>query len=139
MYNIKQLILLSKVLFLNALIIAAHGSRRALSNEEVVKLAEQLALAGNEHYQLIKAAFLELADPLIPEAIDECIKQGATKVVVLPYFLNSGRHAIEDIPQIVEQAQQQYPNVQLSVAPHLGTSPKMLELLSAAADEALAN
>lgn len=122
---------------MNALILAAHGSRKALSNDEVMNLADKLSDVSKESYPIVAGAFLELAEPSIEDAIANCINLGANKVVVLPYFLNSGRHAAEDIPNIVNAAKQQYPQVEFVVAPHLGSSEKMLDLLVAAAGTAL--
>ena len=86
---------------MKALLLVAHGSRRKQSNDEVVALAEKLKNSCGEQYDIVKSAFLELADVLIPEGIEQCISDGATSIIVLPYFLNSGRHVFEDIPNII--------------------------------------
>jgi len=120
---------------MKALLLVAHGSRRQQSNDEVVVIAEKLKAICAEHYEIVHAAFLELADPLIPDGIKHCINDGATSVVVLPYFLNSGRHVVEDIPEIVNATKQLYPNVNISIAPHLGASDLMMDLLMSCANK----
>lgn len=119
---------------MKALLIVAHGSRREESNVEVRKIATQLRQCSTDQYHIVRAAFLELADPLIPEGIKQCIDDGATSVIVLPYFLNSGRHVVEDIPRIVAQTRQGYPGIEIGVAPHLGASALMMDLLIATAN-----
>ena len=114
---------------MKALLLVAHGSRRAQSNDEVHVLAKKLRQFCSEQYPIIEAAFLELADPLIPDGIQKCVEQGACEVKVLPYFLNSGRHVVEDIPGIVEVARPDYPDVCIHVTPHLGGSELMMQLL----------
>lgn len=114
---------------MKALLLIAHGSRRKQSNDEVVILAERLKLTCSDQYEIIHAGFLELAETLIPDAIKRCIDEGATSVIVLPYFLNSGRHVIEDIPNIVNNTKLQYPNIDIKIAPHLGASSLMMDLL----------
>jgi len=114
---------------MKALLLIAHGSRRKQSNIEVVMLAEKLKQKCSEHYPIIHAGFLELALPLIPEAIKKCVDDGATSIIMLPYFLNSGRHVIEDIPTIVNDTEKDYPNVEIKIAPHLGNSSLMIDLL----------
>jgi len=74
---------------MNALLLVAHGSRRKQSNDEVAHLAEKLKNNCGEQYDIVKPAFLELSDVLIPEGIEQCIAEGATSITVLPYFLNS--------------------------------------------------
>ncbi len=119
---------------MNALLLVAHGSRRKESNNEVVRLAAKLKDTCSDQFPIIHAGFLELSDPLIPDGISRCIDEGATSVIVLPYFLNSGRHVVEDIPRIVEEVTVQYPDVDIKVASHLGASDLMIELLVSTAN-----
>lgn len=114
---------------MDALLLVAHGSRRQQSNQEVTELADQLRKACDASYQIVHAGFLELASPSIDEGISQCVSDGAKRVTVLPYFLNSGRHVVEDIPEIVDQAKNQHPDVDIVVAPHLGASGLMVDLL----------
>jgi sirohydrochlorin ferrochelatase len=114
---------------MKALLLIAHGSRRKQSNDEVVILADRLKLNCSEQYEIIHAGFLELAETLIPDGIKKCVDDGATSIVVLPYFLNSGRHVIEDIPNIVNETKSHYPNINIKIAPHLGASNLIMELL----------
>jgi len=118
---------------MKALLLVAHGSRRKQSNDEVVALAEKLKNSCGEQYDIVKSAFLELADVLIPEGIEQCISDGATSIIVLPYFLNSGRHVFEDIPNIINICTAQHPNIDISLAPHLGASELMVDLLVSSA------
>lgn len=119
---------------MKALLLIAHGSRRQQSNEEVIKLAEKLNDNSRAQYSIIHAGFLELAAPLIPDGIKKCVDEGATSIVILPYFLNSGRHVIEDIPNIVTNAQNDYPDIDIKIAAHLGASDMMMDLLINAAN-----
>lgn len=119
---------------MKALLLVAHGSRRKQSNEEVVALADRLKQNCSEQYGIIHAGFLELAETLIPDGIKKCVDDGATSIIVLPYFLNSGRHVVEDIPNIVEAIRPDYPDVDIKVAQHLGASELMMELLISTAN-----
>lgn len=118
---------------MQALLLIAHGSRREQSNEEVVILTEKLKKNRTGKYQIFQAGFLEIAVPSIDSSINKCVKQGATSITVLPYFLNSGLHVIKDIPNAVAKAQRQLPNVKIEVAPHIGSSDLMMNLLIKAA------
>ena len=51
---------------MKALVVVAHGSRRAASNTEVGELACRLAGLVHTDYPLVSAGFLELAEPSIP-------------------------------------------------------------------------
>ena len=119
---------------MKALLLVAHGSRRKQSNDEVVLLAERLKKNCSEQYNIIHAGFLELAETLIPDGIKKCADDGASSIIVLPYFLNSGRHVVEDIPNIVEQSRPDYPDINIKVAQHLGASELMMDLLISSAN-----
>jgi len=121
---------------MNALLLVAHGSRRKQSNEEVVVLADKLKNNCAQQFGIVHAAFLELAETLIPDGIKQCIEDGAESVIVLPYFLNSGRHVVEDIPGIVNETKQLYPDIEIKIAPHVGASDLMIELLITSANTA---
>lgn len=124
---------------MNALLLVAHGSRRQQSNNEVTLLADRLREACHQDYTIVHSGFLELASPSIPEGIENCINDGATLVTVLPYFLNSGRHVVEDVPEIVADVTKQHPEVDIIIAPHLGASSLMVDLLIDSAKSASSN
>ncbi len=54
---------------MQALIIIAHGSRRAASNAEVHALVERLRPLAASPFSMVAAAFLELAEPDIACAV----------------------------------------------------------------------
>ena len=112
------------------LLIVAHGSRRTESNDEVRELTQRIKVESGPEFADVRCAFLELADPLIPDAVIECIKNGATEVVVLPYFLSAGRHVVTDIPSEVAKAQQQHPEVKVTIAPYLGSMEAIPSLMA---------
>ena len=121
---------------MKALLLVAHGSRRKQSNDEVIVLAERLKKNCSDQYAIIHAGFLELAETLIPDGIRRCVDDGATSIVVLPYFLNSGRHVVEDIPGIVDECRSDYPGADIRIARHLGSSDMMMDLLITTANAA---
>ena len=119
---------------MNALLLIAHGSRRQQSNDEVRVIADRLRENCADQYPIVEAAFLELAQPSIPDGIKCCADRGAETIIILPYFLNSGTHVVVDIPEIVEQTRGQYPDVNIRIGQHLGASDRMLDLLIASAN-----
>ena len=113
---------------MNSVILVAHGSREKLANHEVQQLVESLASADSGRLYL--AAFLDpVATPSIPEMIDEAVSAGARQIHVIPYFLNSGKHVQQDIPDLVAAKQKQYPKVSITLTGHIGAHPHMLEIL----------
>jgi sirohydrochlorin ferrochelatase len=113
---------------MQALLVVAHGSRRAASNQEIFDLIDILSTK-TTHYISISAAFLELATPSISEGVDFCVKNGATEVVVLPYFLSAGRHVSEDIENALAPKRLEYPQLTITIKPHIGAANGMAEML----------
>lgn len=107
---------------MKALVIVAHGSRRGASNDEVRELACQLAGELAEFFPVIEVGFLELAEPLIPEALERAIAAGATDISVFPYFLSAGRHVVKDVPDEVKSVQEKYPHLSINMLTHLGAA-----------------
>ncbi len=114
---------------MKALLIVAHGSRRVESNDEVRELTAQMRLRAGSEYSDVRCAFLELAEPSIPDGIVQCVAQGAVEVVVLPYFLSAGRHVAKDIPELVAQTQARVPQANIRIAPYLGLSTGLIDAL----------
>jgi len=112
-----------------ALLVVAHGSRRLASNDEIRELARRLAASSANQFDLVDAAFLELAGPSIPDGIEGSIQQGATEVVVFPYFLSAGRHVAEDIPAEVKIKQDQYPEIAIHISGYLGIAEDMPQMI----------
>lgn len=114
---------------MQALLVIAHGSRRAESNDEIRELTRLLAERAGSDYAIVRCAFLELAEPSIPDGIEQCIRDGAGEVVVLPYFLSAGRHVAQDIPNEVRGKQDEYPHITIRIAPYLGANAGIADLL----------
>jgi len=113
---------------MKALLLVAHGSRRDASNDEVRDLTRRLEKV-DDSFQHVACAFLELAEPSIPDGLRAAIAAGAGEVVVLPYFLSAGRHVVSDIPAEVSEVQAEYPDVRIRVAPYLGASEGVARIL----------
>ncbi|MFT6029930.1 MAG: sirohydrochlorin ferrochelatase [Oleiphilaceae bacterium] len=115
-----------------ALVVVAHGSRLAASNEEVGELACHLAGLVVEEFPIVGVGFLELAEPLIPESLEKVIEQGATEICVFPYFLSSGRHVVTDVPNEVKTVQEKYPDLQINILTYLGALPGLKNFIAKA-------
>jgi sirohydrochlorin ferrochelatase len=114
---------------MTALLVAAHGSRQALSNEEVERLTVLLRDRAGQRFSAVAHGFLELASPTFEEAIERCVERGASRIVVLPYFLAAGHHVVRDLPERVEAKRRAHPAVAIEIAPYLGTAEGLADVL----------
>jgi sirohydrochlorin ferrochelatase len=105
----------------------AHGSRAEAANEAHVTMAERLQASTGAP---VRPAFLELAEPSIPDAIDAVVAEGSQRIVVLPYFLYPGRHMTRDIPGLVTEAETRHPEVTIELLTEFGADGSVLQVLA---------
>jgi sirohydrochlorin ferrochelatase len=103
--------------------IFAHGSSIASANEAVRTVADRVARQGG--FPLVEAAFLEQGSPDLREAVKRLAARGASRVLVVPYFLTLGLHLQRDLPRIVADISRIEPNVEIRVTLSLDGHPAM--------------
>jgi sirohydrochlorin ferrochelatase len=111
------------------LLVIAHGSRRAASNEEVKAVVSSLGEVQGGRFASIEAAFLELAEPSIEAGLATLAARGARHIVVMPYFLAAGSHVTQDIPEILGEFRAGHPDIRLTLKQHIGSSEGMGQLI----------
>jgi len=104
------------------IVIFAHGSSVPSANEAVRAVAQAAAAAGS--FDRVETAFLE-AQPAVARLADS----GATRILVVPYFLTLGIHLQRDLPAIVEQLAQAHRNVEIRITPPLDGHPDLVQIL----------
>jgi sirohydrochlorin ferrochelatase len=124
---------------MTGLVVFAHGSRIESANQAVRDVAEQMAKSG---HPLVEPAFLELGQPDLAGAVDRLVSRGATRIIVIPYFLTLGTHLQRDLPRLAGQVARHHENVQIEVTSPLDGHPALLQALldrasQASADKAL--
>jgi sirohydrochlorin ferrochelatase len=87
-----------------------HGSKSEVANERLVTLAalyqqrQEESSSRNSSKRIVRAAHMELAAPSIRDGLAALIEQGVDEIICHPYFLSPGRHVVEDIPHLVQEA-----------------------------------
>ena len=112
-----------------ALIIVDHGSKVEDANDMLIEIADLVRENGKNGFDIIAYSHMELAEPTISQAFDKCVSEGATHIVIHPYFLAPGRHSTQDIPRMVKEAAAQYENVTYQVTEPLGIHDKIIEVV----------
>jgi len=117
-----------------ALLLIAHGSRRAEANAELHHIADAMRERGR--YPIVQVSYLELAEPGIEPGGVLCVEAGATEVILLPYFLSPGKHVVEDLSSARDRLSERFPDVRFVLAEPLGRHPLILDVLEQRAREA---
>ena len=110
-----------------AIIIIGHGSKRTGAREAMERVVS--ALKTKHSHTEVLAAFLEIESPTIPEAIHEVLTRGAEEVLLVPYFVQAGRHVTEHIPALLREAQAKYPKKTIQLTRHLDFDDRMIEIV----------
>jgi sirohydrochlorin ferrochelatase len=110
-------------------LLIAHGSREPSANADLHELAARLAAAGQ--YPIVEACFLELAQPDIPTGGDRCVARGATRVLMVPYFLSAGVHLRRDLTAARDELSRRHPRVEFRLGSPLGPHPLLDALVAA--------
>ncbi len=118
-----------------ALLLIAHGSRRAEANADLEFVAERIRARGR--YPLVRVSYLELAEPNIEAGGVQCVEAGAAEVVMLPYFLSPGVHVAEDLTAARDALAARFPHVRFALAEPLGRHPLLIDVVEQRAAEVL--
>lgn len=110
-----------------ALLLIGHGSRDPEGNEEFLAMAERLKRRRPE--RAVYCAFVELAEPSIPDELDRCVRDGHEDVVVLPLLFFAAGHAKTDVPREMLRARERHPAVRFHYGPPLGIHPVLLDVV----------
>ena len=97
-----------------AILLIAHGSRQHSANEDLQELAARLAAQGT--YPIVEPCFLELAEPELKAGGDRCVELGATRVLMIPYFLSEGVHLRRDLTAARDELNRRHPDVEFAWA-----------------------
>lgn len=111
------------------LLIAAHGSRRESSNDELKALVAKVSANLGVAFAGVELAFLEFASPSIESVLVDFFNGKTTEVVVLPYFLSAGNHVVQDIPREIHKVLDQWPDKKITVLPHIGALDAMANVI----------
>ncbi len=112
------------------ILLLGHGSPRKDANN-LDKVAA--ILHGMIHQDCsepcVGVAYMEFAEPKIPDAIRTAVEDGAQKIILHPFFLSAGQHVTKDIPEMIEEARGRYPGVQLIYTEPLGIHEKLAQIV----------
>ncbi len=109
-------------------ILFAHGSRDPLWRLPIDAVAQRMRV--QQPGLPVAVAFLELTEPDLPSTVEALMKQDVARVRIVPMFLGVGRHAREDLPELVLGLTQAYPQMSFELMPAIGEHPAMTALMA---------
>lgn len=113
---------------MQATILFGHGSRDPLWRVPIDTVAQRMQAIDPQC--CVRCAFLEMTEPDLISTTAELVGLGVDDITVVPMFLGVGRHAREDLPELVKGLQADYPEVRFCLQPSVGEDPRVVELLA---------
>ncbi len=110
-----------------AVIVLGHGSRHPGAGDLLERLAADVRSRGG--FAAVEHAFLQYAPPGPDEALDRCRAARPERIVLIPFFLQSGTHVQNDIPAFAARARERYPDMDIVITDYVGVHPAMAEIL----------
>ncbi len=109
-----------------SVLLVGRGTSDPEANADFYKIG-RLIWERNE-YAAIECCFIAMTQPGVPEGIERCVRLGARRVLVVPYFINTGV-LVKRIEQKALAAREQHPGVEIAVGEHFGAHPKLVRLI----------
>ncbi len=106
-------------------LLVGRGSNHPAANAEFFRTGRLLA---ERMGRQVECGFVSLASPDVPTALERCLRLEAQRVVVAPYFVNTGI-LVKRIAAQVAAFGADHPGLELIVTPHLGVHAGLVQLL----------
>jgi sirohydrochlorin cobaltochelatase len=113
------------------LLLFAHGARDARWAEPFEDVARRVRV--REPSTEVRLAFLEFMTPTLREAGAALASAGCDRVDVVPLFLGAGGHVRKDLPALLTELAEQYPQVRWQLRPAIGEADCVIEAMAIAA------
>ncbi|CRF28666.1 Ferrochelatase Che1 [Mycobacterium tuberculosis] len=117
-----------------ALLVIGRGSSDADANSDLYKISR--LLWERLKMKWVETAFIGVTAPRADEGVERCVKLGAKRIVMLPYFLFTGV-LIKRLEQMKGEFAEKHPDRSFVLADYFGFHPKLSEILKERANEAL--
>jgi sirohydrochlorin cobaltochelatase len=112
----------------NAIVLFAHGSRDPLWHKPMEAVAERIREQSADVE--VTCAYLELSQPDLPDTAAKLVANGVNHITIVPMFLGVGRHARDDLPELVVQLKAQHPTVTFHLQAAVGEDARLLDMLA---------
>jgi len=109
-----------------AVVLVGRGSSDPDANADLYKVGR--LLQDSRVLGFVEPAFVSLAPPSVPEALDRCRRLGATTVLVVPYFLFTGI-LVDRIHAQAAAWGAEHPEVAVRHGSHLGPDARIARLV----------
>ncbi len=109
------------------ILLLGHGSRNLQAQADYLALTR--LVEARVRPLRVQPAFLELASPSTGEAVRLCAGAGAEIIYAIPVFMSAASHVKEDLPEELEAARLEHPNLSIQFGQPLGMDGAVHDIL----------
>jgi sirohydrochlorin cobaltochelatase len=109
------------------LVLLAHGSKDPRWRIPFERIVD--AVQGQSGETKVSLAYMEFLEPTLIDVARECVGQQILHLKVLPLFFSIGAHLAIDVPEQVNQAKAQFPQLEVEVLSPIGEDPRLTGLI----------
>lgn len=112
-------------------VVLGHGSRASVGDANQVVFALADIIKARLGLDLVETAIMNDKSglPDMATAVQKLVAQGAENIVVAPVFLTNGMHMRSDIPTQITALSRRYPQVNITLAGHIGADPRIADIV----------
>ena len=111
----------------DCLVLMAHGSKDPRWRVPFERIVD--AVQGRSGETKVRLAYMEFVKPTLMDVARECVGQQILHLKILPLFLSIGAHLATDVPEQVNQAKTQFPQLEVEVLAPVGEDPRLARLI----------
>ena len=112
---------------MKGVLVIAHGSRIKETENTLVSILNRVRERMPDI--CIEHAFMEFSEQTPAKAVQSLIDKNVTEIKVVPYFLFTGVHISEDIPNIFKKCMADHPNIGIVMGEPLGADARLADIL----------
>lgn len=119
---------------MKAILFVGHGSKDPQGNEEIARFVQ--GIQDPLDATIIETCYLEFCQPDVDEGIDNCVKQGADEVYIIPMMLFAAGHSKVHIPFAIDRGKEKNPDVKFTYGRPILFHEEVFNILATRMEEA---
>ena len=111
-----------------AYVLIAHGAREASWALPLESVRNRIAAARPD--VRLELSFMELMAPDLASCAEKLVQEGHQLIRIVPLILARGGHLVRDIPELVNDLRQRYPDVRFEIFDPIGEAPSVQQAIA---------
>jgi len=111
-----------------ALILLAHGARDPDWASPLLRVRAAILVRNPGMH--VELAYLEIMQPRLRDCAASLISEGFERIAILPMFIAQGGHIKKDIPRILDELRQAYPQVIFDLSGPVGETELVVQAMA---------